>query len=98
MFKTLNRNDRTSTRITYTSGTSYAPGMSIDGYISPEDKEKLYKLWKSEWKKPLEYRGSVYVITCEHIIETGYDAIKKVYGKRFADRVFPVAEINAVLI
>lgn len=88
---------REDIKFKHSSGTSYARGIIIDGYLAEDEKKTLYEKWKSEWPQPLTFQGGVQALTCEKVLEVGEEQILKTYGKKLGKRFMEVAERNHVL-
>lgn len=82
----------------YTITTESAPTVAtetvIDGWLSDEDNEVLYKRWKSSWPTPLEFPGGVLGITCEGVLQVSESQLNRTYGKVRGERIRKVAEEN----
>lgn len=90
-------------KITLTQNTSFHPGTIIDGHISAEDNEVLYDRYlnnwhKREWPEPLNFRGGVFGITAEmllEIVEAGKrGSLNQLFGKARMNRILEAAESN----
>lgn len=75
-------------------GASLARGTTIDGYLTEEDAQLLYKNWRDRWEKPLEFQGGVTAITCEMVLDLPEKELKAVYGKEAAQRIIDAAKRN----
>jgi hypothetical protein len=84
-------------KLSYRSGTSYARGILIDGWLTAEEREKLYERWKSEWPEPKTVQGGVTIITCEMVKQVTPSMLNRTYGKRLGTRLLEIAQRHAVL-
>ena len=88
------------TGLSVRSGWSFARGTTIDEYLSPEDNQELYKIWKSTWPEVLKFHGEVTAITCEMVLEVNEAEFLATFGntkkaKEMAARILEVSKRNA---
>jgi len=86
---------RDGSRVFYRAGQSYARGVAIDPYLTPEDCILLYKRWKVKWGEPLQFQGGEVGITCDMLVSTPMNELIDVYGKGRAQRLIDAARENA---
>jgi len=84
-------------KFTYRSGTSFPRGMPIDGWVTEEEREKIYTRWKADWPKPLMVQGGVTIITCELIKKVPQANLNRTFGKILGEKLTQVATRQAVL-
>lgn len=87
------------TKVYRSQGGSYAIGTIIDGYLSQEEIDQLYAIWKSDWPEPLVFQGGVKAITCEMILEVPKDIFIAAFGRKknrveMASNILAKAERN----
>lgn len=88
------------TRITRRSGTSFARGTTIDEYLTPEENQELYKVWKSEWPEILRFHGGITAITCEMVLDVEEEEFLMAFGntkkaKTLASNIIATAKQHA---
>lgn len=73
--------------------------LSIDGFLSEEERQLLYTVWKANPNFPpvLVYNGGIEDITCDLILEVGEETFKKAFGRRkkhkqIAEKIWEVAK------
>ena len=81
--------------ITTEGAPTVAPDTVIDGWLTPEDIEVLYKRWKPAWPAPLEFPGGVLGITCEAIEQVPQAQLNRTYGKIRGQKFMKIAEENS---
>lgn len=79
------------TRAFVSQGASYARGTSIDPYLTEEDMNAVYMLWKATWPAPLAFQGGQKDITFELIRQVPEEEFMKVLGKKRAERIYAAA-------
>lgn len=71
----------------------------MDGFIPGVMVPVLYERWKSKvWGEPITFSGGATSITCDMIVEVGFQALAKVYGVRRAKLFMDIAKREAVFI
>ena len=69
----------------------------VDGFLPEKDVEVLYGRWKSEkWGAPITLRGGTLSITCDMIVEVGFQGLSKIYGVRRAKRLLDASKRGAI--
>lgn len=66
----------------------------IDGWLTEEDIELLYKRWKTTWPEPLTFSGGVTGITCEAILQVSQSQLNRVFGKVRGEKFMQIAKEN----
>lgn len=83
----------------FTFTTENAPGIApetvIDGWLTVDEIEILYKRWRNTWPKPLEYPGGTLGITCESVIQVPQAQLNRTYGKIRGTKFMKVAKENS---
>jgi hypothetical protein len=70
---------------------------NIDGFLLNGDTAVLYGRWKAErWGAPLQFSGGITSITCNMIVDVGFQDLAKVYGVRRAKRLLDAAKQRAL--
>jgi hypothetical protein len=67
----------------------------IDGFLTDDDADALYKKWRKSWPTPLEFSGGVLGISCEQVLEVPSAQFNRTFGKVRGERIKQVAEVNA---
>jgi hypothetical protein len=73
-----------------------ARSADIDGWLSENDVEVLYKRWRKSWPEPVEFRGGVQSITCDLVLEIEYKQLVKTYGVQRASRLIKAAKQGSI--
>lgn len=69
----------------------------IDGFLLNGDVEVLYSRWKAEkWGTPIALAAGVTSITCDMVVEIGFQDLTKIYGVRRAKRLLDAAKRGAL--
>lgn len=84
-------------KFSYKSGTSFARGITIDGWLEDDETLILYEKWQDSWPVPLMYHGGIRVITCEKVKQVDPKELKRVYGRKLGAKLIEVSERHAVL-
>lgn len=83
----------------YVISTVNAPTVAqetvIDGWLTDEEIEILYKRWKKAWPAPIEFPGGVLGITCEAVQQVPQATLNRTYGKIRGQKFMQVAEENS---
>lgn len=68
----------------------------VDGFIPTGDVEVLYGRWKATWEAPIVFSGGTLSITCDMVVDVGFQALTKIYGVRRAKRLLDGANRGAI--
>ena len=69
----------------------------VDGFLLNGDTEILYGRWKDEeWGAPIQLSGGIKSITCDMVVEIGFQNLTKVYGVRRAKRILEASKRGAL--
>ena len=69
----------------------------VDGFLPEKDVEVLYGRWKSEkWGTPIALSGGTLSITCDMVVEVGFQGLSKIYGVRRAKRLLDASKRGAL--
>ena len=69
----------------------------VDGFLLNGDTEILYGRWKDEeWGAPIQLSGGITSITCDMVVEIGFQNLTKVYGVRRAKRLLDASKRGAL--
>ena len=83
----------------YTITTANAPTVyvetTIDGWLTDDEIEILYKRWKNSWPEMVEHPGDVWAITCERVKQVPQAQLNRTYGKVRGQKFMRIAEENA---
>ena len=78
-------------------GTSFARGVTIDGFLEPDEVTKLYEKWDNNWGEPLMFRGGQTAITCEMVASVPLEKLTSTFGKKLGAKLLTVAQKNSVV-
>ena len=82
--------------IKFRSGTSFARGVTIDGFLTPKQNAVLYEKWKDSWEPKVDCGGGEVVITCEMVAAVPYEELYATY-KDLAPKLAEVAALHKEL-
>ncbi len=69
----------------------------IDGFLPEKDVEVLYGRWKAEkWGSPIALAAGVSSITCNMVVDVGFQGLSKIYGVRRAKRLLDASKRGAL--
>ena len=86
-------------RITKRANTSFARGVTIDGFLSNDDEKALYERWDEDAFGPKNYvQGGESYLTCEQVVAVPVDKLVSTFGKRRASRILEAAHKHAELV
>ena len=68
----------------------------IDGFLLNGDVEVLYGRWKAKWEAPVALAAGVISITCDMVVDVGFQDLTKIYGVRRAKRLLDAAKQGAL--
>ncbi len=69
----------------------------VDGFVPDKDVEVLYGRWKAgKWGAPIMLSGGIPSITCDMVVDVGFQALTKIYGVRRAKRLLDGANRGAI--
>ncbi len=69
----------------------------IDGFLLNGDVEVLYGRWKAEkWGSPVALAVGVNSITCNMVLDVGFQGLSKIYGVRRAKRLMDASKRGAL--
>lgn len=68
----------------------------IDGFLLNGDVEVLYGRWKAAWEAPIALAVGVTSITCDMVVDVGFQDLAKIYGVRRAKRLLEGANRGAI--
>jgi hypothetical protein len=69
----------------------------VDGFLPDGDVEVLYVRWKAaKWGTPIMLSGGTPSITCDMVVDVGFQALTKIYGVRRAKRLLDGANRGAI--
>lgn len=69
----------------------------IDGFLLNGDVEVLYGRWKAgKWGSPVALAVGVTSITCNMVLDVGFQGLSKVYGVRRAKRLLDASKRGAL--
>lgn len=69
----------------------------VDGFLPNKDVEVLYGRWKAEkWGAPVALAAGVTSITCDMVVEVGFQDLSKIYGVRRAKRLLDASKRGAL--
>ncbi len=68
----------------------------IDGFLLNGDVEVLYGRWKAKWEAPVALAAGVISITCDMVVDVGFQDLTKIYGVRRAKRLLDASKRGAL--
>jgi hypothetical protein len=69
----------------------------VDGFLLNGDIEILYGRWKAgKWGEPVALAAGVTSITCDMVVDVGFQDLTKIYGVRRAKRLLDAANRGAI--